>query len=349
MAEAAIPDRDTFMKKVAADFRSLGRRVMEVAKKAASATIQVAKKAGNWFTNNKVVSWTWNKAKLAATKVGSGVSQAVRWTIDKPWAWAAGVITGYVLTPQVVPYLLGLGLAGSLYGTYRLIRWIRRSSDEELTVREAYQEAALEADERRLEMIQEEIDETEAKAKVLKDRIAKRKAAEEAAAAVEQVVEEAVEQAVAEAQDITEKIAAKSNGYKVKLPEGNLDPNETLAQRYNTLSELIDAETAKAEADRDVEYFNELQARRNLIHVRAGKHSLAKDASVGEIHRDFRLTLVTQWALDNPDVTSVEFGEVSGIFPNALYRGAMAEHVRLNKVVALKAKHDELKGKGKAA
>jgi hypothetical protein len=146
---------------------------------------------------------------------------------------------------------------------------------------------------------------------------------------------------------VTETIApATGNGaYKVKLPEGDLIPTETLAERFAYLDGLIKAEMAKPENSRDPEYICELQARQNLIQVRAGKHpGVKKDAPAGTIHKDFKISLEAAWMKENKAQRPGD-RYTTGIYPTALMRGAMAESSRLEKIRKLKVEHDRLKGK----
>lgn len=363
-AVPAIPDETAFMARVADRFRSLRRKF-----------IQVAKKAGNWFIHLTPVSWAWNVAKRAASKVWSWARPAAHYThryVIQPAAAGAGAALAMVFGAKLIALLAALGLVGMIAVTVYVVR--KRGKEKVVGIEFEEVAGAPEEPEQkpkkprkprrksviteRIEEVLEEVTEAleeqteaiEAKAKRVKTAA---KTVEKAKARVaktkvedEPKVETEVETEITEKPAGNVEVAAKTkpNGsYKVLLPEGDLDPNETLAQRFDDLEKLLAEEMSKPNEERNPEYVCELQARQNLIFVRAGKHSeVKKDATTSEIHRTFNEALHKQWSKENP---GVEYSrDVSKIYPAALHRGAQAENTRLNKVVKLKAEHDRLKG-----
>lgn len=333
MAEAAIPNRDAFLKRVASDFRSMRQKLARVAKKAGSQVVRATK----WLGTNAATQWVLNRTATAARKV---------------WAWSTPArvfITRYVIDPMLVgagaflmflagsKILTALFAIGGLVAVILFLNWLRKSWKRGTPVVEVIDEKVSALETARDERVVAEENANRAAAEAAEARTTETAAAVEAQQAVEEVAEV-----------VTETATPITNGkYKARLPEGDLNPNETLTQRFNFLDGLIKAEQAKA--DPDAEYLCELQARRNLVHVRAGKSTtLKKDtATTAEIHRDFAEYLERQWKQENPGAKVT--AEDSGIYRNALHRGAQAEETRLKHIRELKAMAEAQKGKGKKA
>jgi hypothetical protein len=337
MAEMAIPlgpipNRRTFMASVTDRFRYLWKRA-----------IQVAKKAGNWMLNLTPVRWAWKKAQWLAAKTWGIAKPAALWGqryVVKPAAQAAAVTLTFLFGTKLIALLSGLGLLGLI----AVVIWVnRRNKVKAIEVETTSatggpdgpekRERRRKVTERITEVIEDVTDVLDKHAEEIKEEVAAERAADEAEIAEVEAVPEVI-------------VAARGNGtYKVRLPEGDLDPNETLTQRFHVLDELINAELNKAQPD--PEYLCELQARQNLIHVRAGKHSkVKKDATPAQIHRDFKNSLQEAWEKEHPG--EIYDPKVAGHYKSALDMGCRAESARVRKIAVLKAEHDRLK-KGKAA
>jgi hypothetical protein len=322
-----IPDRATFMARVNGRFRSLGRRTIEIVRKTISRSTRVAKKAGKWAFALAPVQWVWTKA----------IQPTVRFTtkyVIKPVSVGFGAWLAMQFGAKVLVLMSGLAGTAALLLLIWLIRRNRKAKQAGFTE------------------VTDVVTPIETK-RVTKTTTVVTETVEGEDEAVEEVTEvtetvaavEPVEPTMTETVEVEAPAeSAKGNGYSVRLPEGNLNINETLEQRFGYLDGLINAEMAKPEADQDPEYICELQGRQNLIHVRAGKHSgIKKDASVAEIHRDFRDTLKDQWKADHPEETYTN--EAAGIYPTALNRGAMAENGRFNKIARAKEAANKPRGK----
>lgn len=354
----AMPDRDAFMARVADRFRRLSRSIT-----------QVAKKAGNWFLNLTPVTWAWRLAKSASSKVWGWVQPGVRWTgryVIRPAAIAAGGVAGILWGSKLLAILAGIGVLGLISVT---IYVVRRRGKEKVVGLEVVSTGAPEEPEEKpkpkrkprqriAEAVDKVSDALEESAKVI-DAAAKEAAKETIEAAkiekataeakVEAKVEteeiiEAAQQAVAEANAAEVEVTSAppaNGGYMVQLPEGDLDPNETLDQRFNYLDELINAEESKP--DKDLEYLCELQARQNLVHVRGGKHpGIKRDATVNRIHNDFKASLKKEW--EDQHAGETYHARAAGHYLMALNQGAIKENVRFNKIRRLKTEHDKIKG-----
>ena len=331
-AVPAIPNENAYLARVADRFRALARK-----------TIQVVKKAGNWIINLTPVNWVWNKTKFIGSKIWGWAKPAARWTekfVVKPAAIAGGAAVGFVFGSKLIALLAALGVVGLIAVTIYVVRKRRKEKIVAVEV-----EVAPEAP-------QEPEEKPEKPKRVIK------KVTKTVTETTEEATPEGINEAVAEvAAQMTEALnqtetpevpaePAPVNGngtYKVRLPEGDLIPTETLDERFYYLEGLLKAEESKDSPDK--EYICELQGRQNLIHVRAGQRTqIKKDATTKVAHQDLALRLETDWKIANQtEVLGPK--EVTGIYRSALYQGAVAENTRLNKVVRLKVEHDKLKGK----
>jgi len=350
-AVPAMPDRNAYMARVADRFRTLRRKL-----------IQVAKKAGNWFINLTPVNWAWRVAKSATSKVWNWVRPAVSYThryIVRPAAIGAGAAVGFVFGSKLIALLTGLGVVGLIAVT---IYVVRKRGKEKVVGLEVVSTGAPEEPEEKpkktprkriAEAVDKVADALEESADVIntaaKEAAADtvetakvKRAAAEAAEAESEAILEAAKDAVAEANQAAAEV--RTNGhYKVRLPEGDLDPNETLDHRFNDLDVLINAEMNKPLPD--PEFLCELQGRQNMVHVRGGKHSkVKKDATAAMVHKDYAETLEATWMSEN-DARMLAPKEETGIYRGALHQGAIAESARIRKIEVLKAEHDRLKGK----
>lgn len=331
------------MARVSDRFRAMARKALEFAKTATSKAVQFAKKAGNWAFHLTPVTWAWDKAKFAGSKAWHWAHPGVQWAnrmVVQPVAYGVGVALAVMMGSKLLAALTGLVLLGLVVTIVTRKNW--RGKEKVVAIEVAPAPEEPKAPKKKSRKVAEE------KVKEAVDAVfeALTDETEEVEVVVTKTSPEAppVTEAPAEVEKTEDSSAAepaKGNGYKVKLPEGDLIPTETLAKRFNDLDVLINAEMNKP--DQDKEYICELQGRQNLIHVRAGKHSkVKKSATVAEIHEDFKKSLLLQWGSEHE--VPIASSEESGIYPSALYRGAMAENSRLNKIIRLKAEHDRLKG-----
>jgi hypothetical protein len=333
MAEAAIPNRDTFLMRVASDFRSMRQKLARVAKKAGSQVVRATK----WLGTNAATQWVWNRTAAAARKVWAWSTPArvftTRYVID-PMLVGAGAFLMFLAGSKILTALFAIG---GLVAVIMFLNWLRKGWKSRTPV---------------VEVVEEKV--TTLETAMDQRRIAEENASRAAAEAAEARTTETA--AAVEAQQVTEEVAEVvaqtvapivNGGYQVRLPDGDLNPNETLTQRFNFLDGLIKAEQAKVEPD--PEYLCELQARRNLVHVRAGKSTtLKKDtATTAQIHREFSEYLEAQWMHEHPGGRLDR--ERSGVYRDALHRGAQAEDKRLKHIRELKALAEAQKGSGDKA
>jgi len=302
-----LPTREGFIKKCVQIMTDISKKTGSAVKRAVCWIGRELRHVVNWLPMDAIVKpfkWVWVKA----TPVRGYVFKVVR----HPLAPAIVMAAGLALAPKIVLLLIGLGAVCAMWVIVNIIFMLVRFADR--AVAEATKE---------------------------KPVVVKPTTDEEFAAAAQRVSEEAeevIKKAAAEKQDTT-----KSNGkvsYTSRVPTDlKLDPNETFEDRYRQLTKLLKlAEDPSHEVD--TRYVSDLMSRQNLLMVRDGRGGkVGKNASVGDIHRNFRAEY-EKTAQGSPDAEVISARIDWGV----AYQMARAEDTRLKAIRKLKAEHDKLVG-----
>jgi hypothetical protein len=129
-----------------------------------------------------------------------------------------------------------------------------------------------------------------------------------------------------ELNDLKDSVRSTWNDLTTEVPDEELDPNETLAERYKEL----DGQLGLAIGDEDENLVSELTGRLHLVLVRSGKGSkLKKDSTISVIHRDAR-----KQAEANQPNFRWNF--------NRMYQAVRSEDRRVKDIAELKAKGSHL-------
>lgn len=326
--------------------RTFLRRALDAAQIAGSKTLAVAKKAGGWIKRQatnlikaKPVRWLWSKVQPAASKVWSWGAPYRKWTwkvtkkvAKSPFSWLVALLGGILVGSKIVLFFVAaaLLLVVALIATiiYYMNKATKANKGEKKPMSERFTDAMRTATEKiadAAEQTADKVDDEVAKARerraaaeVVKDA---EKATEAAAEKLDEAREAETEARIAEARANAGN--GRDNEYKVQFPEMEINPDETLAQRHESLEAVYNTEFAKGTAA-DPYYLSELHGRINLNTVRRGRGGKAhKNASVSDIHKNLRSqTASVRKSDDTEDLKWV-----------AVYRGAVAEDQH-NKAVA---------------